>query len=335
MKFYVIAYGNPEDKRQGIFSINFDEKTKNIKLLNFYPTENKPASLIVKNEKIIMSSINLETKKGSLSILDVKDDNNLVEEANYEQEYFYSHLDISKDGKYLLGASFYEGVDGIIDLDNLEKSISTHTHNFRKRADKPIQQACHSHFIGMTPDSKYVYSVDIGTDEVLVYDFKNGIITLNKEKSLDRPLGTGPRLMPFDKNGKFAYLINELSNEVNMFSYEDGNFTEIQTISTLAENFEKESTAAGIKISENNKYLAITNRGEDSVTIYSINSQLGNLSLKNRVFTGKKPRDIQFVGDDYILVCAQDENKIQIIEITEKSILLENSIDIPSPDFIV
>ena len=31
MKFYVIAYGNPEDKRQGIFSINFDEKTKNIK----------------------------------------------------------------------------------------------------------------------------------------------------------------------------------------------------------------------------------------------------------------------------------------------------------------
>ena len=53
MKFYVIAYGNPEDKRQGIFSINFDEKTKNIKLLNFYPTENKPASLIIKNEKIM------------------------------------------------------------------------------------------------------------------------------------------------------------------------------------------------------------------------------------------------------------------------------------------
>ncbi len=45
--------------------------------------------------------------------------------------------------------------------------------------------------------------------------------------------------MPFDKKGKFAYLINELSNEVNIFSYEDGNFTEIQTISTLAENFEK------------------------------------------------------------------------------------------------
>lgn len=335
MKLYVIAYGNNEDKRQGIFSIDFDEKQKEIKLLNFYPTENKPASLVVKNNKIIMSSINQETKKGLISLINISDDNTLIEEKNYNQDYFYSHLALSNNEKYVLGASFYEGVDGVISLEDLGKTISSHIHTFRKRTDKLIQQACHSHYIGITPDDKYIYAADIGTDEVLVYDFKDGIISINKEKSLDRPLGSGPRLMPFSKSGKFAYLINELSNEVNTFSYEEGNFTEIQTISSLSEGFEKESTAAGIKISENDKYLAVTNRGEDSVVIYSIDKVTGVLSIKDRVYTGKKPRDVQFVGDNYILVCAQDEDKIQIIEIGDKAIILEDSVGIPSPVFIV
>ncbi len=297
MKLYVIAYGNNEDKRQGIFTINFDEKQKEIELLNFYPTENKPASLVVKNNKIIMSSINQETKKGIISLINIGNDNSLTEEKSYEQDYFYSHLTLSNNEKYVLGASFYEGVDGVIALEALGKTISSHIHTFRKRTDKLIQQACHSHYIGVTPDDKYVYAADLGTDEVLVYDFKDGIISLNKDKSLDRPLGSGPRLMPFSKNGKFAYLVNELSNEVNVFSYEDGNFKELQTISSLSKDFDKESTAAGIKISENDKYLAVTNRGEDSVVIYYIDKETGTLSIKDRVYTGKKPRDIQFVGD--------------------------------------
>lgn len=335
MKLYVIAYGNNEDKRQGIFTINFDEEQKEIKLINFYPTENKPASLVIKNNKIIMSSINKETKKGLISLINISDDNILTEEKSYEQDYFYSHLALSNNKEYVLGASFYEGVDGVIALEALGKTISSHIHTFRKRTDKLIQQACHSHYIGVTPDDKYAYAADIGTDEVLVYDFKDGIISLNKEKSLDRPLGSGPRLMPFSKNGAFAYLINELSNEVNTFSYNDGIFTEIHTISTLSEGFEKESTAAGIKLSENDKYLAVTNRGEDSVVIYSIDRETGILSLKERVYTGKKPRDLQFIGDDYILVCAQDENRIQIIEIGDKAKLLETSLEIPCPVFII
>jgi len=81
--------------------------------------------------------------------------------------------------------------------------------------------------------------------------------------------------------------------------------------------------------------LAVTNRGEDSVVIYSIDREIGTLSLRDRVYTGKKPRDIGFVGDEYILVCAQDENKIQIIEIGDKTNILENFIEIPSPVFII
>lgn len=335
MKLYVIAYGNSEDKRQGIFTIDFDEKQKQIGLLNFYPTENKPAFLLINNNNIIMSSIKKETSKGFISQINIGDDSTLFEEKSYVQDYFYSHLALSNNGNYLLGASFYESVDGVIALEDLGKTISSHLHTFRKRTDKLIQQTCHSHYIGVTPDDKYVYAADIGTDEVLVYDFKDGIISLNTEKSLDRPLGSGPRLMPFSKNGAFAYLINELSNEINTFSYNDGIFTEIQTISTLSEGFEKESTAAGIKLSENDKYLAVTNRGEDSVVIYSIDRETGILSLKERVYTGKKPRDLLFIGDDYILVCAQDENRIQIIEIGDKAKLLETSLEIPCPVFII
>lgn len=335
MVFYTIAYGNNDDNRQGIFMLDFDKKEKAMKILKFYPTSNKPASLTIKDKKMFMSSINNESKKGFISIINIENDLEWVEEKNYEQEYFYSHLALSKNGKYLLGASFYEGVDAVFSIENLVEPISKHIHAFRKRTDKPIQQAPHSHYIGMTPDEEYVYSADIGTDEVLVYDFEKGIISLNKEKALDRPLGKGPRLMPFSSNGNFSYLINELSNEVDVFSYEDGNFVEVQSISTLDKNFIGESTTAGIKISKNDKYLSTTNRGEDSVVIYDIDKTTGLLSFKARIYVGKKPRDIAFVGDSYILVCTQDENKIQVIEIEEKTKLLDNFIEIPCPVFII
>lgn len=335
MVFYTIAYGNNDDNRQGIFVLNFDEEEKGMKVLKFYTTLNKPASFVIKDKKMFLSSINVENKKGFISIINIENDLEWVEEKTYEQEYFYSHLALSKSGNYLLGASFYEGVDAVFSIENLVKPISKHIHTFRKRTDKPIQQATHSHYIGMTPDEKYIYSADIGTDEVFVYDFQHGIITLNKERTLDRPLGKGPRLMPFSNNENFAYLINELSNEVDVFSYKDGNFLEIQSISTLDKKFTGENTAAGIKISENSKYLAVTNRGEDSVVIYNIEETNGFLSLKSRIFTGKKPRDIAFVGDNYILVCTQDDNKIEVIEISEESHLLNSTVEIPCPVFII
>lgn len=335
MIFYTIAYGNKEDNRQGIFILSFNQEEKSIKLLDFYPTINKPASLVVKNNELFMSSINLENKRGFIHVLEIQKNGILSEKNIYEQEHFYSHLSLSKNGKYILGASFYEGVDAVFSIENLIKPISKHIHTFRKKTDKAIQQACHSHYIGMTPCEKYVYSADIGTDEILVYDFENGIITLNKEKILDRPMGKGPRLMPFSNNENFAYLINELSSDIDIFSYENGCFKEVQSISTLEDKFLGENTAAGIKISENNKYLAVTNRGEDSVVIYSIDKATGILCFKARVFTGRKPRDIVFIEDKYILVCAQDDNKIQVIEIESENKLSNNFIEVPCPVFII
>lgn len=334
MKFYVIAYGNTEDKRQGIFSIEFNKNNKLINLLDFYPTEDKPAGFIVNNNKMIMSSMNSESKKAYLTVLNIEKNGNLLKEKSYSQDYFYSYLDLSIDKNYLLGASFYEGIDSVFSIGDLTSPISTNIHEFRKRSDKPVQQACHSHFIGMTPDEKHIYSIDIGTDEVFLYNFERGVISLNKENSLDRPLGSGPRLMPFSNNGNFAYLLNELDNKINVFSYEKGGFKEIQNISTLDKDFKGENTAAGIKISKDNKYLAITNRGEDSVVIYSVNSLDGTLELKDRTYTGKKPRDLEFIENDYIAVCSQDDSKIQIIEIGEKVLLLETFVSIPSPVFI-
>lgn len=335
MIFYIIAYGNGTDNRQGIFVLNFDEEEKTIKLLSFYPTLNKPASFVIKDKKMFLSSINVENKKGFISIINIENDLEWVEEKTYEQEYFYSHLSLSKNGNYLLGASFYEGVDAVFSIENLVEPNSKNIHTFRKRTDKPIQQAPHSHYIGITPDEKYIYSADIGTDEVLVYDFQDGIITLNNEKTLDRSIGKGPRLMLFSANEKFSYLINELSNEVDVFSYKDGNFLEIQSISTLDKKFFGENTAAGIKVSENSKYLAVTNRGEDSVVIYDIDKITGLLSFKARIYVGKKPRDIAFAGDSYILVCAQDDNKIEVIGISEDSCLLNINVEIPCPVCII
>lgn len=332
MEFFVMAYGNDEDKRQGIFRLFFNKTSDTIEELNFYPMKNKTVFLVKKENKLITSSIEKESKQSYLTVYTIDSDNRLIEEKSVKQKYFYSHLALADNGKYLLGASFYEGVDSVFDINNLETPVSTHVHKFRKRSDKFLQQSCHSHYINITHDKKFVYSADLGTDEILVYDFSNGKFTLNPEKSLDRT--DGPRLMPFGRDGNYAYLLNELNSRINVFSYNNGIFEEIQNISMLAENYSGKNSAAGIKISENGKILAASNRGEDSVVIYDIDVNNGFLIFRDRIFTGRKPRDIEFMGNDYILVSAQDDNKIQIIKIGEKSVLLDNFYPIPTPTLI-
>lgn len=334
MKFYVISYGNEQDNRQGIFSCEFNQKDKTIVAINFYPTKEKPGSLVLLDELIIFSSINTETKKSYLTLLTSDENNNLYEKEKILQENFYSTLSITEDKKYLLGASFYEGIDSVFHINNLKNPESTFKHEFRKRTDLLIQQNCHSHFIGMTKDNKYIYSTDLGTDEILVYSFSEGQITLDKNLSLDRKLGDGPRLMPFGQTGEYAYLLNELSNRIDVFFYNNGVFSLIQEISTLKEDFHGTSSSAAIKISENGKYLAASNRGEDSIVLFDIDRGKGYLTLNRRIYCGKKPRDIEFLEDKYILVCSQDENRIELFDIDG---VIENPINylpIPTPVFI-
>jgi 6-phosphogluconolactonase len=138
---------------------------------------------------------------------------------------------------------------------------------------------------------------------------ENGIIEV--------PKGSGPRHFVFSASGEKMYLINELGSTMMVFNVdENGVLKLVQTMSTLEEGFEGESCCADVYISRDGKYLYGSNRGENTIVVYSINKD-GSLSLAGRSSCGGDwPRN--FIIDPlgrFLLAGNQRSDRISVFRI--------------------
>ena len=190
------------------------------------------------------------------------------------------------------------------------------------------QNAPHLHCIFSSPDEKYLYINDLGTDRIYKYDIisgEGGKQTLKEGQPafFSVQAGEGPRHTTFHPKGKFAYMISELSGHVVVLQYDSGNLTPIQYIEadTL-----KASASADIHITPDGRFLYASNRMKgDGIAIFSIDQKNGQLTKIGYQPTEKNPRNFIITPDGGLLLCAcQDGNVILVFAIDKKSGQLEN-----------
>ncbi|MCD8165988.1 MAG: lactonase family protein [Bacteroides sp.] len=191
--------------------------------------------------------------------------------------------------------------------------------------DKERQSKPHPHCAYFSPDSNYVFVPDLGSD--CLHRFRindnakeDGTDYLLKEepKAVKVAPGSGPRHITFHPNGKYAYLINELSGTVIAFYYEDGILEEIQTIpSDLMEG----RGSADIHISPDGRYLYASHRlVNDGVAVFDISQEDGTLTPIEYVNTGIHPRNFTITPDGkFLLVACRDSDVVQIFARDEET----------------
>ena len=164
-----------------------------------------------------------------------------------------------------------------------------------KRQDK-----AHAHWVGFTPDKKYVCAVDLGVDTVFVYDRDLAYVSCAKV-----PEGHGARHVVFSDDGKYMFCANELGSTVSAFQYHDGRLCPVDTAGTLPAAFSGESTAAAIRIYRDKIY--VSNRGHDSVSEMCFRD--GKLRLERTIGCGgRSPRDFNFMNDFMIVTNENSDN---------------------------
>ena len=197
--------------------------------------------------------------------------------------------------------------------------------------NKPRQDMPHCHYVNFTADKKHLLVCDLGNDTVYTYD--RDLCEISKSTV---PQGHGCRHLVMSKKHNVVYCVNELESTVTVFDIDDGVLTAGQTVGALTPSFNGKSTAAAIRLSEDEKYLYVSNRGEDSICVFEISESGRKLSQKNNVSCGGvSPRDFDIV-DGIMFVTNEQTNNVTVFEVNGKDVIkTECELDMPNPLCVV
>lgn len=181
------------------------------------------------------------------------------------------------------------------------------------------QEASHAHKVVISPDQKYLFVVDLGTDRIYQHRILRDGSLFQNYKSYFIPAGSGPRHLSFHPNGKFAYLINELSGTVDVFLYQNELLEKVQSIVCDDSNATLKASAH-IEISPDWNWLVCSNRiTKNELVIYKILPS-GQLIFKKTYPVAKKPRNFTFdPSGKFLFVGSQDEHKVVAYSFNAKS----------------
>jgi len=253
------------------------------------------------------------------------------------------HLSFDRTGKYLFAANYSSGTIAVFPI-LPDGKLGEHTAVVKNAGNlgpnKERQEAPHAHWVHVSPDNRYVFAADLGLDAILSYKFDatKGALTPNDPPLAKLNPGSGPRHVAFSPNGKYVYVVSELNSTVTAFQYDPakGTLFEFQILTTLAQDFSGRNDTAEITVHSNGKWLFASNRGRDTITVFSISPADGSLTSLGEFPTGgKEPR--HFAIDptgQYVLAENQNSNSITVLKIDPATGALKevSHVDgIPSP----
>src|SRR5216684_5378024 len=190
------------------------------------------------------------------------------------------HLSFDKTGKYLFVANYSSGTVAVFPI-LADGRLGEHTALVKDQGatgpNKERQDGPHAHWIEVSSDNRFAFVADLGLDAILSYRFdaSKGSLTPNKPFFL-RPLtaGAGPRHATFSPGGGHFYVLSEINSTVTAFAYapDHGVFGYLGGVPMLPASFEGRNDAAEIAIHQSGKWLFASNRGHDSIAVFSIDT---------------------------------------------------------------
>lgn len=199
------------------------------------------------------------------------------------------------------------------------------------------QTGPHAHSVNFSPDGRFVYAADLGTDRIYVYsvDAASGSLQVSAETRIEA--GAGPRHFCIRPGGGNAYVINELALSVTAFKRNaaDGTLAEIATVSTLPAEAPRDGSTAEVVAHPNGKFLYGSNRGHDTIAVFSLDAGGKPTRLENEAIRGETPRNFALTPDGrWLLAAGQKSNTVTVFRVDPVTGLLDyadSKIEIGSP----
>ncbi|RAV30383.1 lactonase family protein [Sinomicrobium soli] len=345
---YTRNEGFVDGRATGIALLERKRGTGQLRYLDTPDTLTNPSYLAISPDRKNLYAVSEKAQKGETGALfayDLENPEKPVPVGHWStgaQAPCYVSLD--SEGTYVFVANYVGGVvkmykrlgDG-----KLQPSDAVQLHG--SGPDKSRQEASHAHSAIVSPDDRFLFVPDLGSDKIWCFEIDRSagkLVPVSDAFTSTAP-GAGPRHMVFHPNGKYAYAINELQNTVDVYNYEagQGKLQHIQTISSLPDDFEGESAAADIHIHPNGRFLYASNRGHNSIAVFTIRAENGQLSPVQYQSTGGDfPRNFALypTGRQLYVANQNSDNIVQMgIDPDTGKLTPESELEVKTPVCIV
>jgi 6-phosphogluconolactonase len=347
---FLVFVGTYTDKTdsKGIYAYEFDAATGKLTTRGLAAETSNPSWVVLhpngkwayaaneSGKQSRISAFSIDTKSAKLTLL------NQLPALGEDPCY----LSFDKSGKYLFVANYTSG-NVVVFAILPDGKLGEHTAAIKDSGVlgpiKERQEAPHAHWGELSADNHLVYVADLGLDRVLTYAFDatDGKLVPAFSHSGVLDPGTGPRHGVFSKDEKFLYVLGEVKSTVTAFVTDGkGDYRAIQVASGLPANFTGRNDAAEIALHPSGKWLFASNRGHDSIAVFSVDPATGKLGRVGDYSTGgKEPR--HFAIDptgNFLLAENQNSNSIVVFRINaETGALSQVSVTegVPSPVCLV
>jgi 6-phosphogluconolactonase len=227
------------------------------------------------------------------------------------------HLAVSRTGRAVAVANytggstvwFSVGADGRL-------GAATSDQHSGKGPNAERQERAHAHSVDFTADDRYLLSCDLGNDRVYVYRHEPdaGTIGAHRPAFVNVEPGSGPRHLALHPSGRYAYVLAELASAVATFAWNasDGTLVQRQRVSTLPIGTTAENSTAEIVVHPTGRFVYASNRGHDSIAVFSVDVRNGHLTLLDHTPTGgRTPRNFAVdPGGRWLLAANQRSDTI-------------------------
>ncbi len=308
---------------EGIYCFNFDPLSGSLQLMHSLPATN-PSYLCIPSAGYLYTHTEVVESDKPRSQAYKIDDNDFSLQLINEQEIpggLPCYIRFSEKNNCILVACYETGNTVIFPVAEDGKLLpyAKLIQHEGSSVNLLRQERAHAHMVAVDDKFNNILVVDLGMDKIIVYDIAkdNGNFVINMKQAVTVPPGSGPRHIAIHPATMLAYVINELTATATVMRYAGGHLELMDTCQTLPKEFKAEPSGASIRVSENGKFIYISERGENSITILRFDKEKQTMVIVGREKTmGKTPRDINLdPTGNWLLAANQDSDSIAVFKI--------------------
>ena len=338
MKQKLLLGGYTRHGGAGIYTGTFDDTQGQLTAPQPYITDLGSPTYLAVSDDHILYAVDAEGDQGGVASYDLNVNPPKLINRVLQPGSSPAHISIDENRQLVYASNYHEGRINVYKINRDHSLTATDEIVHTGNGPRPEQDGAHVHFAAVTPDFQRLAVADLGNDTLTTY-------TISDAGKLGDPVvfhadpGFGPRHIAFNHNNPVAYLLGELSSQVSILSHDAaaGSFELIATLPTIPEDYTDHNGAAAIRLSSDQRFLYVSNRGFNSLTVFAVSPDGRNLSQLQQISTaGDFPRDFNFdLTERYVLAVNQNTSNGTLYSRDSKTgLLTEEQRDIPTPEAV-